>query len=256
MKKMVAITFLTVMLTMSALAGGAYLGARSYIDPTLKDLNSAVAAIQPEAQKRLMPHVRELQALRDLGTFYIPSVLFLAGLTATLVLSLFLRRLTDRGAVIPEERPGRVQVESSAEEERAPEAVADDPMHIGACRLMSILQDSGRLIDFLQEDITGYPDAQIGAAVRYIHDDCRDALRECITLAPVMSENEGEAVVVSEGFDPSEIRLTGHITGGPPFEGILQHSGWKVTRIGLPAPPKGQKHTVIVPAEVEIGETT
>ena len=88
MKKMVGTTFLIVMLTMSALVGGACLATRSYLDPTLKDLNRAVAAIQPEAQKELVPHLTELQRLRDTGRLYVPSVFLLAGLTAILILSL------------------------------------------------------------------------------------------------------------------------------------------------------------------------
>ena len=255
MKRMVGITFLIVMLTMSALAGGAYIAAKSYLDPTLKDLDGAVAAIQPEAQKEVMPHLTELKRIREMGTLYIPSVLFLVGLTAILIFSLLLRRLVKDGGVIPEERPERMEVATPAEQERATKAVAGDLIDVGACRILSILQNKGRLIDFFQEDITGYPDAQIGVAVRHIHQDCRNALREYITFTPVMSEKEGEPVMVSEGFDPSEIRLTGRITGRPPFEGILQHSGWKVTQIDLPDQPKGQKHTVIAPAEVEMGQT-
>jgi hypothetical protein len=254
MKNMVGITFLIVMLTVSALAAGTYLATKAYFDPTLKGLNMAVSAIQPEAQKELMPPLTELQRLREMAVLYVPVVLVLAGLTATLVLSLLLRTLASDAAVIPEGRPKRTEVEVSAEKEREAEAVGRNLRDIGACRILSILQNKARFIDFLQEDIMGYPDAQIGAAVRQIHQDCRNAMSEYVTLAPVMSEKEGEPVTVSEGFDPSEIRLTGHITGQPPFEGILQHSGWKVTRINLPDQPKGQKHTVIAPAEVEMGQ--
>ncbi len=243
------------MLTMSVLAGGAYLATKAYLDPTLKDLNRAVTAIQPEAQKEVVPHLTELQRIRDTGRLYVPSVLFLAGLTAILILSLLLRRFIKDSPVIPEERPKKMGVKISAEQERPTKTIAGDPINIGACRILSILQNKGRLIDFFQEDITEYPDAQIGAAVRHIHQDCRNALCEYITFAPVMSEKEGEPVMVSEGFDPSEIRLTGYITGRPPFEGILQHSGWKVTRINLPDQPKGQKHTVIAHAEVEMAQT-
>jgi hypothetical protein len=58
--------------------------------------------------------------------------------------------------------------------------------------------------------------------------------------------------VVLKGYDPSEIRLTGHVTGKAPFKGTLQHPGWKVTQIQVPDQPQGQKHTIIAPAEVEI----
>ena len=254
---MLGSTFFVVMLTMSALVGGAYLAAKSYVDPTLKDLNRTVSAMRPEAQKEVMPYLTDLERHREMGNLYVPSVLFLAGLTAILVLSFLFRRLAedDARALIAGERPESIETVTSAEQEGAAKTLPSDLMNVGACRILSILQNKGRLIDFFQEDITGYPDAQIGAAVRHMHQDCRNALREYVTLTPVMSEKEGEPVVVSEGFDPSEIRLTGHITGRPPFEGILQHSGWKITRIQLPEQPKGQKYTVIAPAEVEMEET-
>ena len=257
MKRMLGGAFFVVMLTMSALVGGVHFAAKSYVDPTLKDLNRTVAAMPPEAQKEVMPYLRELERHREMGSLYVPSVLFLAGLTAVLILSFLFRKLAADGAegVIAGQRPERIETATSAEQERATKAVPGDPIDVGACRILSILQNKGRLIDFFQEDITGYPDAQIGAAVRHMHQDCRNALREYVTLTPVMSEREGEPVVVSEGFDPSEIRLTGHITGRPPFEGILQHSGWKITRIQLPEQPKGHKYTVIAPAEVEMEQT-
>ncbi|NVM20957.1 MAG: DUF2760 domain-containing protein [Desulfobacterales bacterium] len=252
MNKITVATLLIVMLTISALAGGAFFCAKSYVDPTLKGLDSVVASMEGEAQEQVLAHLQALQRLRDMGSLYVPSVLFLAGLTATLIVSVSLRRLI--GALIGAQVPERADVEILAEEEGLSETASDELVDTGACRLLSALQNKGRLVDFLQEDIAGYPDAQIGAAVRHIHEDCRNALSEYVTLAPVMSEKEGRTAVVSEGFDPSEIRLTGQITGSPPFEGVVQHSGWKVVRVKLPDQPRGQKHTVIAPAEVEIGE--
>ena len=40
-------------------------------------------------------------------------------------------------------------------------------------RVLAVLQRDGRLVDFLEEDIDAYADAQIGAAVRDIHRGCR-----------------------------------------------------------------------------------
>lgn len=252
MKKMVAMTLVVIMLTMLVLAAGTYLATQFFVDPALKDLNRAVAAIHPEAQQQIMPHLARLQQLRNRGGLYVPPILFLAGLLATLILWPLLRRSVNRLSGTRGERPKVAEADIGAKKERAKETVADDPVQLGACRILSILQNKGRLIDFLEEDITSYPDAQIGTAVRSIHEDCGKALHEYVTLAPVMFEKEGETVVVPERFDPSEIRLTGQITGGPPFEGTLQHSGWKITRLNLPDYPKGQKHRVIAQAEVEI----
>jgi len=43
---------------------------------------------------------------------------------------------------------------------------------------LAILQEKGRLVDFLMDDITAYDDAQVGAAARVIHQGCKAALQE------------------------------------------------------------------------------
>ncbi len=121
-----------------------------------------------------------------------------------------------------------------------------------AIRFLALLQREGRLVDFLLEDIQNYPDAQIGAAVRDIHRKCRDALREHLVMEPVLPDAEGATVKVQAGFDPSAIRLTGNVTGQPPFQGTLQHHGWRVKEIKLAPPPEGQDEMVLMPAEVEL----
>jgi hypothetical protein len=117
---------------------------------------------------------------------------------------------------------------------------------------LALLQREGRLLDFLMEDIHALPDTQIGAGVRQIHADCRKALQEHLGLAPVRSEAEGSAVTVPPGFDPSAVRLTGNVTGQPPFTGTLRHPGWRVTEIKLAPPPAGQDEFVVQPADVEL----
>lgn len=119
-------------------------------------------------------------------------------------------------------------------------------------RFLALLQREGRLVDFLLEDIQSYPDAQIGAAVRDIHRQCQAVLKEHLSLAPVLPQAEGASVEVPAGFDPSAIRLTGNVTGQPPFRGTLQHHGWRVQEIKLPPVPEGQDDLVVMPAEVEI----
>ncbi|MCK5244725.1 MAG: DUF2760 domain-containing protein [Desulfobacterales bacterium] len=254
MKKTVAILFLILMLIMSALAGGAYLAAKLYIDPTLEHLNDVVADMEPRAGRDVTSHLVQLQEIREMGNIYVPVIFFVTGITATLVLSLLLRGTVKQGSMIHEQRPRRGEEKAQIKREEAEKTAKVDAEESGACRILSLLQNKGRLIDFFQEDITPYSDTQIGSAIRYIHEDCKNALDEYITFAPVMKEKEEQKVVISEGFDPSEIRLTGNITGEPPFEGSLQHSGWKITKIRLPSLPKGQTHTVIAPAEVEVGQ--
>jgi hypothetical protein len=119
-------------------------------------------------------------------------------------------------------------------------------------RFLALLQREGRLLDFLLEDIQSYSDDQIGAAVRDIHRNCQKALKDHLTLEPVLSGAEGANVDVPAGFDPSAIRLTGNVTGQPPFRGALQHHGWRAKEIKLAKPPEGQDEFVVHPAEVEL----
>lgn len=119
-------------------------------------------------------------------------------------------------------------------------------------RVLNLLQREGRLLDFLLENIQPYQDDQIGAAVRDIHDKCQKALREHLTLEPILPNQEGDAVTIPAGFDPAAIRLTGNVTGQPPFRGTLQHHGWRVTAIKLSKPGEGVDELVIQPAEVEL----
>ena len=121
-----------------------------------------------------------------------------------------------------------------------------------AVQILAILQRKGRLIDFLQENISAYEDSQIGAAVRNIHKECREAIAEHLQLEPVMKETEGANVTVNEGFDPSAIRLTGNVVGSPPFRGVLRHSGWKAAKVDLPILPKNIDSSIIEPAEIEL----
>jgi hypothetical protein len=119
-------------------------------------------------------------------------------------------------------------------------------------RLLGLLQREGRLLDFLLEEVQAYPNEQIGAAVRDIHRGCQHALNEHLVLEPVIAKKEGEKVEVPAGFDPSAIRLTGNVTGEPPFRGTLQHHGWRVKEIKLQPAPEGQDELVLQPAEVEL----
>src|SRR5689334_12156097 len=52
------------------------------------------------------------------------------------------------------------------------------PVPDGAVELLALLQREGRFVDFLEEAIDGYADAQIGAAARDIHRGCRRILED------------------------------------------------------------------------------
>lgn len=121
-----------------------------------------------------------------------------------------------------------------------------------ALQLLGLLQQEGRFIDFIEEDTSHFSDAEIGAAVRVVHDGCRKALHEHMTTEPVRDEQEGSAITLPAGFDPSAIRLTGNIAGQPPFNGTLVHRGWRVKKIALPKLTEGHDVNILAPAEIEL----
>jgi len=121
-----------------------------------------------------------------------------------------------------------------------------------ALRLLVLLQREARLLDFFMEDISGAPDAQIGAGVREVHQKAAKVIKEHLTLEPVLPQAELATVTVPVGFDPSAIRLMGHLGGQPPYTGELRHPGWRCKSFKLPKPPEGQDEFILMPAEVEI----
>jgi hypothetical protein len=121
-----------------------------------------------------------------------------------------------------------------------------------AIQMLALLQRDSRLIDFIAEDIASYQDAQIGAAVRDVHENCRRALANYLRLEPIIAEEEGRPVTVESGFDPAEIKLIGNVTGKPPLRGLLRHGGWRASEAHLPPLPAGNGRFVIAPAEVEV----
>jgi hypothetical protein len=121
-----------------------------------------------------------------------------------------------------------------------------------AVQMLALLQRDGRLIDFLSENISAYPDAQLGAAVRTIHETCRKALGQYVELEPVLNSEEDQPVTVEAGFDPAAVKLIGNVGGEPPLRGLLRHKGWRVKELKMPPLPKGTGRLVIAPAEVEL----
>lgn len=126
------------------------------------------------------------------------------------------------------------------------------PERPDSVQLLSALQEKGRLVDFLMEDIKDYDDAQVGAAVRNIHQDCQKLIKEYFPLEPAIDAREESEFTVGEGFDPSRVKLTGNVGSKPPFKGIVRHSGWKVSDVKMPVRPAAIDKNIVAPAEIEI----
>jgi hypothetical protein len=124
-----------------------------------------------------------------------------------------------------------------------------NPAH--ALQLLAILQRDSRLLDFLMEDIASFEDDQIGAAVRTLHDQARDALSRYLSLQPVIDGVEG-AYTRPTLSDPSAVKFIGNVPAGKPDGGTLRHKGWRATKVDLPAINPKQDSSIIAPAEIEI----
>lgn len=139
-----------------------------------------------------------------------------------------------------------------APKKEAPKPVLREAGPEAALQLLALLQREGRFIDFLEEDVASFTDAQIGAAARVVHTQCRAALREHLPMEPVRSEDEGAKVTLQKGFDAHAVRLAGNVSGEPPYTGTLSHRGWKVREVKLPKMAEGHDPSIVAPAEIEL----
>jgi hypothetical protein len=176
-------------------------------------------------------------AAEILPTLYVPGLVYFAAapLVAALLIALLALRRAGRGV---------------APVEAVAPATPPPPSPTAALHLLGLLQQEARLVDFIEEDIDGYSDEQVGAAVRSIHSGCRKVLNEHVRLQRIFAAEDGSETVIDKGFDPAAVRLTGNVTGAPPFRGTLQHGGWRAIEVSLPETTVDPG--IIAPAEVEI----
>jgi Domain of unknown function (DUF2760) len=143
------------------------------------------------------------------------------------------------------------QAEAARPAPSAPAAARADAEIVS---FLAILQEKGRLVDFLMDDINPYNDAQVGAAARVVHAGCKRVLQEHFNIHPLRSEDEGSTVQVPLGYAADEYRLIGKIAGQAPFSGVLVHRGWKTDMVKLPQllPSAPGQLPAIASAEVEL----
>ena len=147
--------------------------------------------------------------------------------------------------------PSKPQAEPARPAPPAPAAARADAEIVS---FLAMLQEKGRLVDFLMDDINPYNDAQVGAAARVVHAGCKRVLQEHFSIHPLRTEDEGSTVQVSAGYAADEYRLVGKIAGQAPFSGVLVHRGWKTDMVKLPqwVPSAPGELPAIAPAEVEL----
>jgi hypothetical protein len=137
-----------------------------------------------------------------------------------------------------------------------PAAPKEPPPPAGeALVLLSLLQEKGRFLDFLMEDITAYKDPQVAAASRVVHQGCSAVIREFLDVSPVHEGKEGDRVSIDKSAEPGRYRMVGKVLGEPPYAGVVIHRGWKTTKLALPRitrPVDPAGPNTITPVEVEI----
>ena len=145
------------------------------------------------------------------------------------------------------------QLDSAAAEqhgEKTAKLVAAAPD--AALQVLTLLQQNGRFVDFIQEDLSAYSDADVGAVARVVHEGSKKVVSEYFTLVPVRDEDEESRITLPEGFDSASVRLTGNVAGEPPFSGTLVHRGWRAAEVKLPRLAEGHDASIIAAAEVEL----
>jgi hypothetical protein len=154
------------------------------------------------------------------------------------------------GAVEPAAQREVVGVPAAPSPAVAPAAAERAPD--SAVLLLSLLQSEGRFVDFVQQEIAAFSDADVGAVARVVHAGCRKVLRTHLQIEPIRSEPEGQPVTLEPGFDPSRVKLTGNVRGEGRVQGVLRHRGWHAAKVQLPALVDRAGSRVLCPAEVEM----
>ncbi|MCD6527584.1 MAG: DUF2760 domain-containing protein [Desulfuromonas sp.] len=161
---------------------------------------------------------------------------------------------------------GRRNTESTVSEDpaqRQPEqpaaaivATTSDETDAAVVQFLARLQEKGRLVDFIMDDIAAYDNESVGAAARIVHQGCHEVLHDCFTIEAIHEGEEMEPVSLADTYDSTAYRLIGKVPDSAPFNGLVLHRGWKTTQVKLPqlasAADNPALRTVIAPAEVEI----
>jgi Domain of unknown function (DUF2760) len=166
------------------------------------------------------------------------------GLAILVLIGLFLQQRENAVSPKPAAEPARPALGQS-EKSRADAEIV---------QFLAMLQEKGRLVDFLMDDINAYNDAQVGAAARVVHVGCKGVLQEYFRVNPIRTEQEGSTVQVPAEYSADEYRLIGRVAGAAPFSGVLVHRGWRTDMVKLPELLRhaADRLPAIAPAEVEL----
>jgi len=239
-------SFLAVILFMAVVVG-MIAAAVYYGTPFFSQQMSAMAGSEVTSSE-LVSQISMLLNTYGLYLIYVSAgVFFLVGVVLWLVLRSIAKNIAAQPVPVSAPAPKKAQQAPQPKDDVRPQQ--DKRLFL---YLLTVLQKEGRLVDFFQEDLDMYEDEQIGAAVRSIHGSCRKTLDKSLAMTSVIDDNEGDQITVEAGFNPEAIKLTGRVTGEPPFTGIVRHKGWRAQKVDLPDLAATKDPAIISPAEVEI----
>ena len=154
------------------------------------------------------------------------------------------------GAAAPGEATAKTAVAT-----KTPSAKAKAPPagRSEAITLLATLQREARFVDFVQEPLGDYSDAQIGAAARDVHRLCGEVIQRVFALRPVVEGAEGSDVDVPSAGGAMRFHLLGNVGAPAPRRGKLCHQGWEATHCQLPQwTGDDDARLIVAPAEVEL----
>jgi hypothetical protein len=197
-----------------------------------------------------------LSALSFLPADTLPATLgpFLNGGVILLTLVIAVQSLSASRA--RKEQPAAPPAAAPPPRPEPAKVVKPEPTQTGeALILLALLQEKGRFLDYVTEDITAYNDAQVAAASRVVHQGCSAVMKECLALSPTHDGAEGDRITIDKSSDPNRYRLLGKVKQEPPYSGVVVHRGWKTSKLALPRftrPVDPTGPNVITPTEVEV----
>jgi len=258
-RKLSLVTFVWILIWIGLIGGFAFY----YIEQTIGLLTSQLKPFLLETSKHSSNELiimSQIQLTLDTLKEYLPFVLSTLLISTSLLLWLCIRfhvvrAIQKAGSLTPgDESQTQPEQKDTKKDEPAGPGKQERKRNerFRALHLISLLQREGRLLDFFNEDLDNFNNEQIGAAARKIHADCKSAIQKYIGPKPILDQDEGENVTIAPGFDPSSIKMTGNVSGKPPFKGTLQHRGWRCSKFEMPGLSNVKDPNIIAPAEVEI----
>lgn len=190
--------------------------------------------------------VVSVESEANVATYIIIKIIALALGILTVITSFIKPKTIDTSA------PAKKPVEEASKP--TPTVETKGSAEVEVITLLARMQEKGRFIDFLMEDISGHDDKTVGSVARLVYQGCREVMDEHFTVKPVESGKEGDKVSIPEGYDAGLYRLTGNLSGDAPFKGTLVHKGWKVTSAKLPKVITADSDDLpaLAPAQVEV----